>query len=267
MHIKGPIEYPFGFTSLSAIGDANKALMDFGILRMRKGETYHDAQKLERACLLIGGEADFLWEGTCAHAKRGNCFDDAPWVLHVPAGVSITIIACADSELSFHAVENANVFPSKLYRPEECADEMRGAGTMRETSTRIVRTVFDKTNAPLSNLVLGEVITFPGKWSSYPPHHHPQPEIYFYKFLPANGYGICQLGDNAAVVHENSTVFIVEDETHPQTAAPGYAMWYLWVICHLDGKPYIQPVFIPEHEWVKDPDAVIWPDKKGRQTK
>lgn len=267
MHIKGPREFPFGYTSLSAIGDTNGARMDFGILRMRKGEVHHDAQKLERAYLLIGGEVDFLCEGVSVPAKRGSCFDDAPWVMHVPAGVEIAVSARCDSELSFHGVENDKAFPPRIYRPEECADEMRGAGTMRETSTRIVRTVFDKSNAPLSNLVLGEVITFPGKWSSYPPHHHPQPEIYFYKFMPANGYGISQLGDNAAVVEENSTVFIVENETHPQTAAPGYAMWYLWVICHLDGEPYIQPVFVPEHEWVKNPDAVFWPDKKGRQNK
>lgn len=264
MHIKGPKEFPNGFTSLSSIGGANGARMDFGILRLKKGETHTNAQPLERAYLLIAGETDFFYEGCRAIAKRRNCFDDAPWVLHVPAGVEVTLTARGDSELSLHAVENANSFPAKLYRPEECADEMRGAGTMRETSTRIVRTVFDKSNAPLSNLVLGEVITFPGKWSSYPPHHHPQPEIYFYKFSPVNGYGICQLGDNAVVVEENSTVFIVENETHPQTAAPGYAMWYLWVICHLDGEPYIQPVFEPEHEWVKNPDAFFWPDIKGR---
>ena len=34
---------------------------------------------------------------------------------------------------------------------------------MRETSTRIVRALFDKTNAPYANLVVGEVIGFPGK--------------------------------------------------------------------------------------------------------
>jgi len=62
-------------------------------------------------------------------------------------------------------------------------------------------------------------------------------------------------------VKHNSTVFIVENETHPQAAAPGYAMWYLWVIRHLDGEPYIQPVFVTQHEWVKNPDASIWPDK------
>ena len=83
--------------------------------------------------------------------------------------------------------ENGRAFPAKLYLPGDTPDEFRGAGTMHETSTRIVRTIFDYRNAPYANLVLGEVIDFPGKWSSYPPHHHPQPEIYYYKNNPGNG--------------------------------------------------------------------------------
>lgn len=124
--------------------------------------------------------------------------------------------------------------------------------------------MFDYSNVPYSNLVIGEVINFPGKWSSYPPHHHPQPEIYFYKFNPENGYGFTQLSENAEKLKQNDTVKILNDLIHPQTAALGYAMYYIWVIRHLDGNPYASPnypVFEPEHLWVNDKDAKIWPDK------
>ena len=43
--------------------------------------------------------------------------------------------------------------------------------------------------ALLGNMVLGEVLNHPGKWSSYPPHHHPQPEVYFYRFDYPDGFG------------------------------------------------------------------------------
>jgi hypothetical protein len=111
---------------------------------------------------------------------------------------------------------------------------------------------------------LGEVIGYPGKWSSYPPHWHPQPEIYFYKFNPENGYGFAELGEDVVKTHQNSTVFITEKETHPQTTAPGYALWYLWVIRHLDGDPYITPTFVPEHLWVTESEneAKMWPPIK-----
>jgi 5-deoxy-glucuronate isomerase len=118
--------------------------------------------------------------------------------------------------------------------------------------------VFDDSNAPDSNLVIGEVIGAPGKWSSYPPHHHPQPEIYHYRFLPGQGFGLCPIGDRAYVLHENDTILIRDTEDHPQVTAPGYAMWYLWVIRHLEGDRYIVPEFTEAHRWVAVPDAPMW---------
>jgi 5-deoxy-glucuronate isomerase len=94
------------------------------------------------------------------------------------------------------------IFEPHLFEPKETADEYRGAGTMQETSTRIVRTTFDYSNAPYSNLVIGEVIGFPGKWSSYPPHHHPQPEIYYYKTNPKGGHAFAEVGDDVMKLSE-----------------------------------------------------------------
>ncbi|TDT56496.1 5-deoxy-glucuronate isomerase [Fonticella tunisiensis] len=256
-----PFEY--GYNPITTIDDKEKnTMMDFGILRIGKGQTEVDSEKKERAFLLVQGEITFEWEGKRETIKRNSCFDEAPWVLHVPQGVEVKITGVGeDSEICVTKTINDTVFESKLYTDKECASEERGKGTMKETSTRIVRTVFDYSNAKYSNLVLGEVIDFPGKWSSYPPHHHPQPEIYFYKFYPENGYGFCQLGEDVVQVKNNDTVKIVDDLSHPQTTAPGYAMYYLWVIRHIDGNPYITPIFEPEHLWVTDKDAKIWPDK------
>ena len=69
------------------------------------------------------------------------------------------------------------------------------------------------------------------------------------------------LGDDVVKVKNNDTVLILDDVSHPQTAGPGYAMYYVWVIRHLDNDPYIKPVFEPEHLWVTDKNAKIWPDK------
>ena len=121
-----------------------------------------------------------------------------------------------------------------------------------------MRTVFDDSDAPFSNLVVGEVVTMPGKWSSYPPHHHPQPEIYHYRFLPENGFGLAVVGDSAFTVRSGDTVLIREGESHPQAAAPGYAMWYLWAIRHLDGNRYVTPTVDPDHAWTTRSGAPVW---------
>jgi len=237
-------------------------LMDFGILRLAKGQKEMDNEDKERAYLLVKGEVVFEWQGNIVRATRKSCFDENPWCLHVPAGIEVSIKGMSeDSELTVHKTDNERAFEAKFYMPDDCRSEERGKGTMKETSTRTVRTIFDYGNADYSNLVLGEVIDHPGRWSSYPPHHHPQPEIYYYKFNPENGFGYAELGEEVLKVRENDTVKIGEGMTHPQATAPGYAMYYLWVIRHLDGNPYIVPTFLEEHLWVTKPDAVIWPDK------
>lgn len=260
MLISGPKQFPLGYTAICSHEDAQQnTLMDFGILRLAANESFADDAPLECAYLLIQGSVTFRWEGQEQNATRKNCFDEGPFVLHVPQNVRISIQAQAESEIAVQRTENVAGFPARFFSPQDTPDEHRGAGTMRETSTRIVRTVFDHSNAPQAKLVLGEVIGYPGKWSSYPPHYHPQPEIYFYRFLPENGYGFAELDEAAVKTHHNSTVLITKSETHPQTTAPGYAMWYLWVIRHLPENPYISPTFVPEHEWVTRQDTPIWP--------
>lgn len=262
MIIKQKAPFAQGYNPITTMDEKEKnTLMDFGICILRKGQAEIDAEEKERAFLLVQGDVLLEWQGKRVRAKRKSFLDENPWCLHVPAGVSVKIEGMGESsEICVTRTINSAGFEPKLYTPEECASEHRGAGTMKETSTRIVRTIFDKSNAPLSNLVLGEVINYPGKWSSYPPHHHPQPEIYYYKFMPENGYGFAQLGDDVVKVGKNDTVKILDSVDHPQVTAPGYAMYYVWVIRHLDGNPYITPEFEPEHLWVTGKDAAIWPD-------
>ena len=257
----GPFTY--GYTAITNMEEIqHNTNMDFGILKLESGQAEKSAEQKERAYLLVQGEVTFEWENHKEVAKRVNCFDEDPWVLHVPQNVEVVITGISEnSELAVTKTTNEKAFLSKLYTQEECRSEERGKGTMKETSTRTVRTVFDYSNAPYANLVLGEVIDHPGKWSSYPPHYHPQPEIYYYKFNPEQGYGFSELGDDVLKLKNNDTVKILDNATHPQTTAPGYAMYYLWVIRHIEDKPYITPTFVPEHLWVTEPDAKIWPDK------
>ena len=260
-------ENAFGYTSITEMNGKNsEMLMDFGILRLHAGETFSENQPLERAYLLVYGKVRFSFDGKTHEQYRENCFDEPPTALHVSKTTAVEITALSDDcEINVLRTDNPREFPAKLYLPSDTPDEFRGKGTMHETSTRIVRTIFDYRNAPYANLVLGEVIGFPGKWSSYPPHHHPQPEIYYYKNNPSGGFAYAELGDEVVKVHNNDTVLIAPSLTHPQCTPPGYALWYLWAIRHLPGDPYAQPkypVFLKEHLWVQEKDAKYWGDDK-----
>jgi 5-deoxy-glucuronate isomerase len=243
-------------------------LMDFGVLKLGSGETYEDNSGTdERVWLLAHGSAYISWDGGEMEISRPNLFDYSPWCLSVSAKNKVTITAAQDgAEFYYCATDNPKPITARLFSPDECGSEFRGEGTMRETSTRIVRTVFDDTNRPESNLVIGEVIGVPGKWSSYPPHHHPQPEIYHYRFLPEQGFGLTAIGNTPHIIRDKDTILIREGEVHPQVTAPGYAMWYLWVIRHIEGNHYgpanNTPVFIEEHKWVMGQENKIWQPKR-----
>jgi len=270
MQIRHPEPFGRGYESVVERGGPNAdMLMDFGILTLGPGETWSSGKADEKAFLLMGGEVEFSWPGGREKASRGSLFDESPTVLLLPDRAEATLKAGAKgAELCVSRTDNPKDFPARFFPPEECRSEERGKGTMREASTRIVRTVFDDSNQPVSNLVLGEVVGAPGKWSSYPPHHHPQPEIYHYRFLPAGGFGLTAIGDEAHILKDRDTVLIREKQVHPQVTGPGYAMWYLWVIRHLDGKRYRSPypIFVPEHAWVMSPGADIWapPSERGK---
>lgn len=265
--IKAKGAHPFGLKWLARRdGEHADMLMDFGVYRMKKGDVYEETADLEKAVLLVYGEVQFDWAEKTHVENRENCFDVPPTALHADRTCAIRVTCLSDeAEINILRTDNEKAFGNKLYLPSDTPDEFRGAGLMRETSTRIVRTIFDYSNAKDANLVLGEVIGFPGKWSSYPPHHHPQPEIYYYKTNPENGFGYGELGDEVVKVQNNDTVFIEPGLTHPHCTAPGYALWYLWAIRHLDGNPYRSPdypVFLKEHLWVMDEDSHYWGDPK-----
>jgi len=149
-------------------------------------------------------------------------------------------------------------FPSRLFEPREVDPEYRGRGLAQGACLRVVRTVFDARTRPESGLVLGEVVNYPGRWSSYPPHGHPQPEIYHYRFTLPQGYGHAELGDDVFKVHAYDTLRILDGKTHAQVAAPGYGMWYLWVVRHLRDAPYEGFATASEHAWILDPRSQGW---------
>jgi len=244
-------------------------LLDFGILKLNPGEVWKDESSRERAFMLIQGHAEWSWEGNRREARRGSCFDENPATLHVSSGVPVEIRAVGPCELAVEACENSKSFPSRFFAPEDVRCDVFGAGVLNEASIRTVRTVFDGGNAPDSNMVLGEVINHPGKWSSYPPHHHPQPEIYHYRFFPEQGFGVSLLDDDAQVVRDGDSSLLDPHRTHSQVAAAGYAMYYIWMIPHLPDDRWLPTTryFVADHEWLLEKDVKIWPERKVPESK
>lgn len=262
--------FPRGYTPVTEIDGAHAdMLMDFGILKLGQGESWSNSEEKERAFLLMTGDVGLEWnepdatDGGREEIRRKSLLDEEPTALHVPAGVTVTVTSLSgESELAVQMVRNDKSFPARLWRPGEYRAERFGEGTLQDTSTRTVRTIFDAATAPDSEMVLGEVINHPGKWSSYPPHDHAQPEVYHYRFFPEHGFGHAEREDQVFKVRNYDSYAIPPGVTHSQCAAPGYVMYYIWMIPHLPNDRFgpDSRIFREEHTWVMDGAAPIWPD-------
>lgn len=256
MHIRGKT-LSVGYNKVCQ--RSGKALMDVGKIYVEKGDRYECTyESLERAFLLIEGKVTLEWEGERTSITRESCFDDNPVCLHVPKSVKVSIIGNAASVMIMQGVENDTEFKAKIYSKNDCTSEQFGKDVMSNTSIRIVRTIIDDNIAPYSNLVIGEVINLPGRWSSYPPHHHVQPEVYMYRFLPEQGFGFSCEGEQVYRVKHGDSVIIEGGKVHPQTTAPGYAMYYTWLIPHLPKRWLKDREFLDEDIWLLEDEADIW---------
>jgi 5-deoxy-glucuronate isomerase len=249
-----------GLTVITRHDDlAESAGLGLAVLRMARGERLELPVETETAWLLMNGRARGTIGDRPFDLARRSLFDESASCLHASAGTSVAIEAVDDVEFTVYSCANTRAFDARVFVPQDVPNEHRGAGQVHDRCLRFVRTIFDGRNSDAGvELVLGEVVTLPGGWSSYPPHHHAQPEIYHYRFTEPQGYGHAELGDDVVKVRQFDTVRIPAGLDHAQCAAPGYGMYYSWVIRHLPGNPYTVPEFTPEHAWTMSRDAQSW---------
>src|SRR5437763_14325917 len=93
--------------------------------------------------------------------------------------------------------------PARVIRPEEVGVELRGEGNTQ----RRVQHILD-TDQIAERLIVVEVITPAGNWSSFPPHKHDTEnppheayleETYYHHVQPANGFGLQRVYDKAGL--------------------------------------------------------------------
>jgi 5-deoxy-glucuronate isomerase len=216
------------------------------VLQMGDVLTLHKADE-EIAIVLIDGYV--LMNGH--EARRDSCIDHPGYCLHVCRDTAVKIISRADHcEILVQTTPNSEYFPPQFYTPEKARVGTFGEGQFEGKAERRVTTYFDIHNAPYSNMVCGEIVQPQGGWSSYPPHEHPHPEVYYYRFDKPQGFGACFLDDAVYKIRDRSFAAIEGGKYHPQVTAPGYAMMYVWMIRHFDGYPWDERNFHPEHQWL-----------------
>lgn len=168
---------------------------------------------------------------------RRDVFSDYPHALYLPRRTRFTVTAEALTELGDGRAPARKDFPVRAIRPEECGFEIRGGGNATRQIVDILPPGF-----PADRLLVCEVFTPAGNWSSYPPHKHdvdrPPGEVkleetYYYRFDDPNAYGIQRLYDKRAdrtLTVRHGDVVLIRHGYHPFVTAYGYNAYYLNVL-------------------------------------
>ena len=233
-------------------GPYRDMLMDVRVYRVKKGEKKvfrYEAE--ETAVLLLKGKMTLAWEENTQSMSRSDLFTEGPWCLHICKDKEITVEGEDEvTEILVQRTHNDKAFPSKLYKPEDVPWVDVCRGKYGDTANRRVNTLFDFTTAPYSNMVLGEVLNDPGNWSAYIPHHHPQPEVYYFRLDRPEGFGASFVGDDVFKITDGSFSAIPGHETHPQACAPGFQLYTCWMIRHLPGEPWTTRIDDERYAWL-----------------
>jgi len=212
--------------------------MSFFVRRLQPGDVYRTRTDQEEAAyVLLGGICEVEWgKGANRIGKRKNVFDGFPYALYLPAGHEAVFTAETTCEIAeCRAPSEARLQP-KLITPSDTASSLRGGGNASRQIVDVITPAF-----PADKLMVIEVYTPGGNWSSYPPHkhdvHNPPAEvdldeIYYYRIRQPEGFALQHLysgqhaGEQTLKARDGDSV-LVHSGYHPVVAGPGYDVYYL----------------------------------------
>jgi 5-deoxy-glucuronate isomerase len=195
----------------------------------------------EAAIVVLGGVVDVRssvgeWP---AVGRRRDVFDGLPFGLYLPPGTDVEVSSAEGAEIAVGLARSDQTLPPRLIRPEEVAVELRGQGNASRNIYHVIPPEF-----PAHRLLVVEVLTPPGHWSSYPPHKHdedrpPQEvdleEIYYHRQEPGQGFAVQRVYTDDRDLDETLTVgdgdlVLVPRGYHVVAQAYGYRGYYLNVL-------------------------------------
>jgi 5-deoxy-glucuronate isomerase len=215
----------------------------FEVYRLERGQSIEKHTQGREVCaVLLCGHADVAcgdhrWRGI---GSRSSMFQGQPDAVYAPPGAVITITGLEDSaEVALCWAPAARGVPASLIRGADVHSFERGSGVTERTIHNILME-----DRQAESLLVTEVLTPAGNWSSYPPHKHDTDdppresyleEVYYHRTARPEGFAVQLIYtsdrslDEAIQVHD-SDVVLVPRGFHPVAASPGYDLYYLNVM-------------------------------------
>lgn len=216
----------------------------FALWRLRAGESAAEATGDREAILvMVEGKARLQAAGRDwgELGDRMSVFErTAPHCLYVPNGQDWRAVATTDCVLAVCTAPGRGGHPARRIGPEGITLTSRGKGT----NTRFINNIAMEAEDVCDSLLVTEVFTPAGHWSSYPSHRHDEDdfprityleETYYHRLNPADGWGVQRVYtddrrlDETMAVADGDVVCVPRGH-HPCGAPYGFEMYYLNVM-------------------------------------
>jgi 5-deoxy-glucuronate isomerase len=204
----------------------------------------------EEVCIVIlSGKAQVRAGGFDSGpiGERANVFEGLPWSVYLPPKSTATIEAATDCQLALCSAPATGKFKARVIKPADIGTLTRGTGT----NARHIRNVLPE-DAEAESVLVVEVITPGGHWSSYPDESYLE-ETYYHRLKPAQGFAFQRIYTEDGSLDETLTVkdgdvVLVPRGYHPVSAPHGYDLYYLNVMA---GPKRVWRFYNdPAHEWL-----------------
>lgn len=216
--------------------------INFSVRRLAEGQVWQDDTGDEEAAFVVlGGRLSIDWQqGPHELGGRRSVFSGYPHAVYLPPHTAFAITALTTCEFADSRVRSeAKGLQPRVIGPAGIRNETRGGGNATRQILDIIQPGF-----PADRLLICEVFTPGGNWSSYPPHKHDVhsppgevdlDEIYYYRLSDPAGYALQRLydprsGRDQVVQARDGDLVLVHDGYHPVVAAHGYDVYYLNIL-------------------------------------
>jgi 5-deoxy-glucuronate isomerase len=225
------------------------------VLALDAGRTARRGTEDKELCLVVvDGRARVRSEhGDWELGGRADPFSGPPAAAYLPPHTELELTG--DGEVALCWAPANGGAPARVLQPG--AVEVRG----RDSFERRIHNILMADEAA-DSLLVTEVLTPGGHWSSYPPHKHDRDampdesfleETYYHRVVPAHGFGLQRVYttdgslDESVAVRDRDTV-LVPRGYHTVSAPPGYDLYYLNVMAGPTRAWAIAND--PDHDWM-----------------
>jgi 5-deoxy-glucuronate isomerase len=254
-------------------GSAGWRYLSFRVERLRDGENFtRNTGGEEIALVPLGGRCAVDTSGERYElGGRASVFDGMPWALYLPRDTEYTMTALGDVEVAVSGALADERLEPRLVTPKDVEVEVRGSGNATRQINHILKPEF-----PAQRLLVVEVFTPAGNWSSYPPHKHDVDdppgevvleEVYYYRTRsePPGAFAVQRLyspqyGTDLTETARDGDIMLVPHGYHTTAAAHGYDLYYLNGLA--GDRRSMASADDPELAWIRPAWADLEPDPR-----